>query len=289
VAEDVRASEAVAVDQPKTSGTSRPVSRAERARRGGYRYRFAAIYFVLAAVVGAGVGSFVVLATQDDPPPEAAWSTFVPEGSPTAKTRQIADYVSRRYRGEDHQQLVKAIASKPQVTAGNPPQQIPVPLIAVRPDTSRGQAEEDDIELYQANAAVSYQLCGFDPNRCAITSGTPSQERHLLLRRQALELSLYTFKYVDDIDSVLVFLPPPANDAEAQVSSVFLRRDDVRAELKSPLLRTLPDKEVPAIGKIMPTEVNAIERITGSRLYTHEYTLLQAEQSPVIVLTPIVN
>ena len=46
-------------------------------------------------------------------------------------------------------------------------------------------------------------------------------------------LSLYTFKYVDDIDSVLVFLPPPANDTEAQVSSVFLRRDDVRDELEA--------------------------------------------------------
>jgi hypothetical protein len=283
--EDVRASETVAVDAPRSSGGARAESRSERARRGAYRYRFAAIYFVLAAVVGGAVGSFVVLATRDDPAPAAKWSAWEPDGSSTAMTRQIAARVSEAYRSPAGDQLVRAIAAPPSVTAGDPPQQLPVPYIAVRPDTSRGQAEDDDIDIYDAKAAVSYQLCGFG-DACSITTGTASQERHLLLRRQALELSLYTFKYVKGIDSVLVFLPPPAATPD-QVTSVFLRRDDVRDELSRPLGRTLPAQTVPTIGEIEPAEINAIDRITGPRLYTHTYTLLQAEQAPVIVLSPV--
>ena len=48
--------------------------------------------------------------------------------------------------------------------------------------------------------------------------------------------SLYTFKYVDDVDSVLVFLPPTPR-AKSN-GSVFLRRDDVADELRRPLIST---------------------------------------------------
>jgi hypothetical protein len=44
-------------------------TRADRARRGAYRYRFAAVYFVLAAIVGGAVGAAVVLMSRDTPPP----------------------------------------------------------------------------------------------------------------------------------------------------------------------------------------------------------------------------
>ena len=53
----------------------------------------------------------------------------------------------------------------------------------------------------------------------------------MLLSRQALELSLYTFKYVSDIDSVIVFMPPsPKGESNG---SVFFRRGDVADELRA--------------------------------------------------------
>ena len=56
-------------------------------------------------------------------------------------------------------------------------------------------------------------LCGYGQN-CSIASGQPSVERHTLLRREAVELALYTFKFLPNIDSVSVFLPPrPDNSA----------------------------------------------------------------------------
>jgi hypothetical protein len=49
-------------------------SRAERARRVGYRNRFAAFYVLLAIVAGAGVGALLVLVGRGSPAPAPAWS-----------------------------------------------------------------------------------------------------------------------------------------------------------------------------------------------------------------------
>ena len=78
--------------------------------------------------------------------------------------------------------------------------------IAVRPDTSTGKAEEDDIDIVDASKSMQYVLCGLGES-CSIAHGEASEARHMLLRRQALELALYTFKYVDGIESVAIFLP----------------------------------------------------------------------------------
>ena len=54
--------------------------RQERARRSSYRLRFGLIYVLLAAVVGAGVGSFIVLASGDDKPDGAGLVGLAAEG-----------------------------------------------------------------------------------------------------------------------------------------------------------------------------------------------------------------
>jgi hypothetical protein len=285
VAEDVRSSEAVAVEAPVTSGSARAVSRSERARRGAYRYRFAAIYFGLAAVVGAAVGSFVVLAAQEGPAPAAQWSQWEPEGSSTARIRQIADRITRGYR-QNGDQLVFAIGSRPQV---NVPGQgeLEVGAIVVQPDTSTGQREEGDYDgPYDGDAAVAYRLCG-DGQACSIGTGTASQERLQLLRREALELSLYTFKYVQGADSVVVFLPPPppaANGEQASSGALFLRRGDVGDQLKTPLARTLAT-QVPGIGRMSVHEAARVDRITRPNIYGYTYQQT-ADGGVFLILSP---
>ena len=56
-------------------------TRGDRARKSSYRLRFGIIYVALAAIVGAGVGTFVVLASRPAPPEAAAWSSWEPTGS----------------------------------------------------------------------------------------------------------------------------------------------------------------------------------------------------------------
>ncbi len=57
-----------------------------------------------------------------------------------------------------------------------------------------------------------YTLNGLG-NNGSIRGGKSSPERHLLLRREALELSLLTFRYADDVDMVVTILPPPPGRA----------------------------------------------------------------------------
>jgi hypothetical protein len=248
-------------------------SRADRARRGAYRYRFAAVYFVLAAIVGGAVGAAVVLVSRDTPPP-TKWASFEPDGSRVAKVRQIADVVTRGYR-DSGRQLVFAVAGPPQVTV--PGQgDIAVSAIAVQPDTSRGQREEGDYDVYDGHTAIAYRLCGAGDN-CSISVGTPSSNRLQLLRREALELTLYTFKYVKGVDSVVVFLPPPpptgttSDQQPTSSGALFLRRDDVADQLKVPLTRTLPTAPPLSPGTPSQTDAANVDRLTRPHVYSYSH------------------
>jgi len=262
---------------------ARRIGRAERARGTAYRFRFGLVYFVLAGIVGGAVGSFVVVATRPGDPPAPDWSSWQPDGSNDARAKQIADHVSTRYRLPSGNQLAIAIAGPPSATASDGTS-VPVEAIAVRPDTSTGQAEEDDIEIVRSGDSLMFVLCGLG-DRCSITEGEASEERHQLLRREALELALYTFKYVDSTDSVVVFLPPRP-DADVS-TSVFLTRSDVADELHRPLSKTLVSTVPPQLGAIPAQELGNIDRLTRPRLY--EYGFTQAQNgSGILVLDPIV-
>jgi hypothetical protein len=278
-------SEPAAAATPAAS-ESRP-SRADAARSSGYRSRFALIYVALAVLAGVGVGAFAILLTKPDAAPAPAWSAWAPSGSDLAKTKQIADRVSKGYRDDIGDQLVIALSGPPTVTAGSSEGtgDIPVRAIAIRPDTSTGQAEEDDVAIVDSASSHQYILCGLGAN-CSISSGAPSEERHALLRREAVELALYTFKYVPSVDSVTVFLPPRP-DAAAAPTAVFLRRGDVEPELRKPLRDTL-EPTTPTIGQLQGQELAAVNRVTRPRLYQYEYTQAQ-DGSAVLVLNPIVT
>ncbi len=107
----------------------------------------------------------------------------------------------------------------------------------------------------------------------------------MLLRRQALELALYTFKYVDGVESVTIFLPPPPG-ADAQASAVFLKRGDLKSLLSRPLSKTLAPG-APSIGQIPASELQSLNGVTGSKLYRYTYTQAQ-DLSAVLVLEPVV-
>ncbi len=258
------------------------VSRRDRARGDGYRKRFAVVYVVLALVAGIAGGVFVVLVTRPDPAPPAKWSSWQPSGSDISEVRQIADRVAKRYRFDGGKQLVAALPSAPKVSgsAGD----VPVSVIAIRPDTSTGKKEEDQVDIVPTTNSIQYLLCGLGEN-CSIVGGTASTARHALLRREALELALYTFKYVASVDSVSVFLPPRP-DGEAAGTSVFLKRTDVSRELAKPLAATLGPK-TPAIGSIPRHELATVNRITEPRLYSYEYQQAQ-DGSALLILDPVI-
>ena len=263
-------------------GQPERASRTDRARSAAYRSRFAIIYAALAVLAGAGIGAFVVLMARPDPAPPAKWSAWRPTGSDTAQVKQIADRVAKRYRLKSGQQLVAALASAPKVSGADG--DVAVSTIAIRPDTSTGKKEESEIDIVPTTHSLQYILCGLGTN-CSIKGGTASEERHALLRREALELALYTFKYVDGVDSVSVFLPPRP-DGKASATSVFLKKSDVRTELGKPLVDSIR-ATAPKIGTMPKQELALVNRITEPRLYTYEYQQAQ-DGAAVLVYAPVV-
>ena len=260
-------------------------SRAERARRVAYRNRFAAFYVMLAIIAGAGVGALLVLVGRGSPAPAPAWSAWEPIGSSERRAAQIGDHVGDQYRLPSGKALVAVTYAGVPTVTGPDGSNFQVRAIAVRPDTTAGRAEADDVDTVNAGNTVMYTLCGLG-TACSIAEGKPSIARGQLLRREALELALYSFHYLDGIDSALVLLPPRADGKAA--TAVFVEGNDVRPELRRPLDETLTAPLTPGVGEIQPDEQRVVDRTTRSRVY--EYSYLQAQDgSPVMVLTPALS
>ena len=65
----------------------------------------------------------------------------------------------------------------------------------------------EPVSLLSGNT-IAYNLCGIGGKNCAIGVGDAVLDRLLLLRREALELALYTFKYIGGVQNVVAILPP---------------------------------------------------------------------------------
>ena len=84
------------------------------------------------------------------------------------------------------------------------------------------------------------------------------------------------------MDSVVVFMPPtPKGEPNG---TVFLRRDDLVAELDKPIQQLLPT-QVPAVGGIQDAELANIIRLTEPRIYAYQFQA-GADGKPLLVLAP---
>jgi hypothetical protein len=283
VAGDVMRRAADATHPPRggSTVTARPEARADRARRLVYRGRFAVLYILLAVVAGAAIGGLVVLVEREAPAPSEAWSEWQPIGGPERRAVQIADHVTDAYRLPSGKQLVTVNYAGPPTIASPDGSSLQVSAVAV--EAAATAAKVDDINTFSAGSTVMYILCGLG-DACTIREGQPTAARDALLRREALELALYSLTYIDGVDSVLVLLPPARPDGQA-ATSVFLDRSDVRAALKQPLTETLPAPLAPGVGEMTADELQAVNRLTRSHVYV--YRPLQAQDgSFLMVLAP---
>jgi hypothetical protein len=226
------------------------------ARGLGTRGRFAAAYLLLGAAVGAGIGTFIVLLQRPAPPPPPPWSSWQPAASATSsRLLEIAQHVGRSYRLLSGDQLAAVQVGGSQ---GANFQGIAV--------LNKGAPQQVD-EQYEKNDTAFYVLCGAAKN-CSIPEGEPSRARGTVLRREALELALYTLEYARPIDNVLVFFPP-GREEKSLSSTLFFHRDDLSGHLKRPLHATLPQTKPPVPGRIAPREEETVNDLTGEQRYRY--------------------
>jgi hypothetical protein len=250
------------------------------------RRKFVVAYLVLAAIVGAAIGLLVVFATDDDGSSTTGqiWSTWTPHTTGTLGVREIARHVSGQYHLENGALFTSVIAGPMQIESSQGP--IPVSALIVR--SGKAGVAQERIEIAFPEAGVFYQLVGAGANRSI--PGQASLVRGQLVRREALELALYTFHTMPQADYVLAFLPPPAGVSEQSPlfnRAVFLPRSALSAELQRPLKDALPPGETTLTpSRLNKVQANEIERLTAGRVFHYDFQQA-ADQSVLVVLSPV--
>jgi hypothetical protein len=263
----------------------------------------AAISVLIGFAIGALAVAAVILIAGHKSSPAGRWSSWQPSDSGAQGAREIADHVAPLYRISNTNQLaVVTVVNLGNSAAAQAAAQTGVSngtsgglQVAVRPDPSSSA-----LSLLTGNT-VAYNLCGIGSSNCTIGVGTPSTNRLLLLRREALELALYTFKYVSGTDNVVAILPPghtvtgctgickKPNASKVQpvnIALLFLH-DELKPWLQQPLNQTLPEQFPPTVDQ-MPNapEAGLVEQITARGLFNENVEQVQ-DGSNLIVLTPL--
>jgi hypothetical protein len=236
----------------------------------------------LALVAGVGVGMTVMLLDRPKEE-EVVWSEWQPVGRENSYPAQIADYVAPRYRLQDGGPQLVGVLGGPAVV-----QELPIRAVLIQHESST-PTEPGEIEAVLTGNAVMYTMCGTGES-CSIAGGAPSEERGRLLRREALELALYTFKYVDDIDTVIALLPVNLGEAERDdddtSAALFLQKKDFRAALERPLHETLVAGTLPELTEIDPKESLVVDRLTRPHLFIYDFQPTQ-DQAAILRLLPV--
>ena len=271
-----------AAAEPPAAATEAPkelVTPPKRWRRGKlYRFRFLLAYGILAVVlVGTAVGFGLLMMSgagtgeEDD----EGWSQWRPTATGEAGVDQIANFVAKRYKLPSGRQLVAVVADEPLVQ-----NQVPVSNVAI--DNGVQDADGNRYTIHDTGGDFMYVLCGLGQN-CAIPEGTASIGRHRLLRREALELALYTFRYVPGVDAIIAFLPPRRGQQPQDL--LYFRKREFQELLDRPLRMTLPTVKPPQAHEISENEGKTIDTLTTRHLFKYEFTQAQ-DASAILVLTP---
>jgi hypothetical protein len=201
--------------------------------------RFQFVYGILIGVAIAALAAAVIAFSHNHSTQNvtlSSWSSWQPERGKGDPIQQITDHVGPEYRLPSGKQIVAVTGSPSQIEG------IPL-VVALRSDP----AKNGDTNILENKNIVLYRMCGLGKD-CAIKEGKPSKERGLYLRREALELALYTFNYVADIDGVVVLMPPVLGAKPSH--ALFFRPPDVQPSLQQPLVDTLPGP-TPPLKKLM--------------------------------------
>jgi hypothetical protein len=203
-------------------------------RSSSYSPRFQFLTGALVAVgIAAIVGIAVLIIGPSTTTPAPPWSPWKPTSKGVAGAAEIAQHVAPEYK-ERGRQLVKIDANDLSFRG------IPLTVALQTAPEQGGQIQIHD------EKGVLYQLCGL-ASTCAIDQGKASTRRGFLLRRAALELALYSFRYLEDIKQVVVLIPPVKG--HLQTVALYFQRNQVRKQLARPLTSSLVP-ETPTVDNV---------------------------------------
>jgi hypothetical protein len=260
-----------------------------------HSHKFLAATLGLVAVAVAALAAATVIASggRGATRTGSTWSSWSPTNTGLPGAQEIADYVAPYYRATPAQQL--AVVTAVNLNSASNPLQIAIP------SSSASGTSGSLVPLPSSNTVV-YNLCGVGSKDCSIGVGQPSPNRLLLLRREGLELALYTFKYISGTNTVVAILPPgrtvqgctgicakPREKTTTKSLDVALAFD--RAELSPwlsrPLRKTLPEQLPPTVSQITSSpEAELVSILTAHGLFS-EHAAQAQDGSTVLALSPM--
>ena len=268
---------ATSMTEPATEAST-PIAPSPPRVGTGSSTRFMIVYAALGLILLGSVAAFVIYAFGPGLSSSSSWSSWRPPGgSLPVMAKAIADHIAPNYRLATGGQLVAIVPSPPTVTAGT--QNVSIAAVSLRSAPTGDQS----VRQLGPGKTEMYTLCGLG-NHCAISSGTPSVSRGRLVRREGLEVALYTFKYIPAVDSILVFLPSVAGSTATRV--LFYQRSDLATRLGAPIRDTLPVAIPPRAEKPDTTEVAVIDQLTLTHFFTSQLVELQVGGA-LLALTPL--
>src|SRR6476646_5925418 len=228
-------------------------------RRDKHLFRLA--YGVLALAFWISLAGFVVLLGRPNHSKPLVWSTWQPKNQGLTGAHEIAQRIGPSYKSPNGTQLVAVQEHGPSV------QGLHLEAVGVRRLGLSGQIDPY-IGLFGTDWTLIDAFCGLQTN-CSIDGGATVKER--ILRREALELSLFAFKYLKNVDQV-VSLVQTVKDGGT--SAVFLRKRDLQPELDHPLRDTLPLVTPPPAGSGNAKESAIIDALTLQNTFPAHYESL---------------
>lgn len=255
--------------------------------------KFRAATALLAGLaIGAIAVAITVLVNDNRGGPTQAWSSWKPPDNGAQGAQEIADHLAPFYRINGVDQLAVVTVVK----LGNPNSVDPTTgeptglQVAVKTDGSTS-----GLSLLNGNT-VAYNLCGIGSSNCTIGVGKPSALRLLLLKREALELALYTFKYISGTNNVVAILPPGYTTQDTLTSTphakqvtqkvdlaLLFLRDELAPFLSAPVTATLPNTYPPAVPQLslwaQTPEAGLVEQVTARGLFSEQLVQTQAGEN----------
>jgi hypothetical protein len=264
-------------------------TRKDTARSRSYRRRFGLGYVALALILAlAGLATYFVwneTRGSDEPAVEgrsgAGWSDFAPQFDGLLAAKEIARHVQGKYRLSSGRTAVAITAERPVV------QEIPILFLFYQPATARFN---NDTAVQDMGVGIQYSLCGAGP-ACSVAEGRPSPERARWLRREGIELALFTFHYDPSVDHVLVYMPPTIvtnaqGQQEAQQTALVFNRGQLQSELAKPLNDTIPQRDRFLVtDALSEDEADFLDAIAADSFFSFEFQQ-GPNGNPIIVLDP---
>ena len=188
-----------------------------------------------------------------------SWSSYKPKGGDVfSKAQNMADHVAPayKYNGEP----IAVVQAQPLLY-----QDAVVDGIAFTRTPFR-KIGSPFKQFEPSGSTIAYVFCGTAP-RCGLPS-TGAEQTVPMLKRETLELALYTFKYSPSVQSIVGLLPPAGNTNYA----IYLRRKNFAKELSKPLDATLPEHKVLSYPQLSPVEKATVDRLTLKNTYQSQFS-----------------